>query len=126
MQRKLFLILLFLCVSIIGYSRSITICNRSNVPIEVIIWKDSRIIHHHVMPVGNELTINIGYGLLLQFRVNGIKYTDARSTMCSHARLLDDGWVEVKLDSEHFAQHEKWYTHIEKFSIWININEPKA
>ena len=63
----------FLC-SLVIESRPLTIINESNIPIDVIIWKDSKIIHHHVMNPNDQVTVeDVGHGLLLQYFVTGLR-----------------------------------------------------
>lgn len=125
---KHLLFLTFILSSFITIARPLTISNDSDFPIEVILWKDSKVIFHHVMNPNDEITIeDIGNGLLLQFRVKDVVFTDHKFHSCDHAKLIDHTWVEIELSRSHFKQHE-WLRPITKFGIELNINkiEPRA
>ena len=126
---KHLLFLTFLLSSFVAVSRPITISNDSNCPIEVILWKDSKIIFHHVMNPNDEITVeDIGYGLLCQFKPVAIISYGGDFKYCGHAKVISDLWIEVNLDTNHFTEHERWFSKITMFGIAMNImtEQPRA
>jgi hypothetical protein len=101
------LVFLFLLFASNLDARPLTIINKTNLPYDVILWKDSKIIFHHVMQPGNEVTIeDIGFGLLMQFKVFGYDLVGTDTDYsCKHMKHLSSGYDEVELNDRHFDQH---------------------
>lgn len=122
---KYIILLVFLLGSLQVQSRPLTIQNESNVPLNVIIWKDSKVIFHHVMNPNDEVTIeDIGHGCLLQFKIVGVVIDSghANSKSCGHFRLIPNDYFEVDLNDQHLNQHLKWYqSWIKTFSINFQV-----
>lgn len=117
---KNLIIFLFLSFALNLNSRPLTIINKTNVPLDVIIWKDSKVIYHHIMNSSDEITIeDIGFGLLMQFKVSGYDLVALGSGYnCKHIRHLPNGYDEVELDDRHFNQHLYWFQpRISTYSI---------
>lgn len=119
-----FLTVLFLSLGCWLQARPLTIVNESNVSIDVILWKDSKIIFHHIMKPNDEVTAEMGTGLLLQYQLVDVDMKQFKfgKSKCEHFKLLPNDYIETKLTESHLSLHTKWWLpNISVFSICYNI-----
>lgn len=107
---KNLIVFVFLFFALNLTSRPLTIINGSNIPIDVIVWKDSKVIYHQILNPSDQIKFDdIGYGLLLQYKLIGATVNDGLTKGCNHIRILDDGYLETRLDPDHLSKHESWF-----------------
>lgn len=124
---KYLLIFQFLLCSLNSVSsRSLFVINEGSIPIEFIAWKDSKIIHHHIMPPGTKLKINeIGSGVLIQYKFVGYVPSDNFTPSpgcCQHQKVLNNGFMEFLANKEHLSQHENWLESFGPFTIHFKFH----
>lgn len=97
-------LLILLCL----LTRPFTLVNHAHADIEVMVWKDSKLIHHHTMRHNDRLKIvDIGSGILFQFTWND--NCRIYPFNCPHIKSFDNGWYELTIDAKHLSEEESWW-----------------
>jgi len=122
---KNLIVFVFLFFALNLTSRPLTIINGSNIPIDVIVWKDSKVIYHQIMNPSDQIKFDdIGDGLLLQYKLIGVTVNDGLPRNCDRFHILDNGYIEVELNSKFFANLEPWFKP-KITSLSLDFVEPK-
>lgn len=99
---KHFIIILIYFLQFNLNAQSFVIDNQTGRNMEIRLWKDSRLMNHHILNPGDTFTIpDLGSGVLLQFKVENTIYFTYRQS--------SDGFYEMLFDSAFIEEHSTWY-----------------
>ena len=105
---KINLTILFLLGSIFCFSQRFSIETKH--PIEIRVWKDSKLIHDHKMNPGDNLVISdIGDGILIQWTGNGVTYADCSNLMNPYNAYCDGKYMCQIVNHDTIKYHSKWF-----------------
>ncbi len=111
---RILITLLFLSISFSSYGQKVKIT--TDHIIEIMIWQENVMIHHHVMKPSDELWLDKTKPFLIQWKVPGIKLDPQL------VKLTPYGYVEClfNLDIEREYCRKNWLSHIDE--IYLDVN----
>ena len=90
--------------------------------IEIIIFQDSKMIHHHIMNPGDELTLDKSSPLLIQAKPLGYY---ANETDLDWVKINEYGYFEVYFDHDLDMRLTPWWARSVKALNIKKIKKPK-
>lgn len=104
---KYFIFLTFLLFPFLSFGQT-TLTIVSGDTLEIIIFQDSKMIHHHIMNPGDELTLDKSKPVLIQFRV--VNYHPIDSPL-DWVKINKYGFFEIYFDYDLDMRLTKEYGH---------------
>jgi hypothetical protein len=76
---------------------------------EIRVWKNSKLIHNHIMSTGDELTVNSNSNILVQIKYlsNHCRTKSEPGNLVRFGRRLENGWIETEIQYEELKKFKR-------------------